>query len=222
MNKNQYNEYTEIFSKHQCTDINYRNDMHNLFPNLKNKKVLDLGCGDGEDLKFFIKSEASMVCGIDASEKFLKIAKTKASDAKLICGDFCTKLAFQDDFFDIVYSQFAINHEKNIEFIFEEVYRVLKPNGIFLLLVTHHIRQFLVSNTKDYSANIPFKEIFFDGEVCVQSYTHRIEEYLSVPILSKFNLLKLKEGFFNDEEKYNDKWIYPSYLILKYKKKEIL
>jgi ubiquinone/menaquinone biosynthesis C-methylase UbiE len=218
MDKTQYNNFAKIFSEYQTPNDTYRKDMHSFLPPLQDKNILDLGCGDGEDLKFFLESNALSVSGIDVSKKLIEIAKIKAPNAKAKYADFTKKLDFESNFFDIVYSQFAIMHEKNVEFIFNEVHRVLKSGGIFLLLVTHPIRQFLDSTSKDYSTDEVYREVFFDEKVIVDEYTHRFEEYLSSPILSKFDLCKLKEGYFEDEEKFNCDWKYPSYLILKYKK----
>lgn len=47
-----------------------------LFENLKNAKILDLGCGEGESLEYLYKKGASDIWGIDISqEQILKAQK---------------------------------------------------------------------------------------------------------------------------------------------------
>lgn len=69
--------------------INLRNDQDNVsaneiiempaiykeLPDLKNKKVLDLGCGYGNNCKKAIDLGASYVLGTDISEKMIDLAK---------------------------------------------------------------------------------------------------------------------------------------------------
>lgn len=46
-----------------------------LMPDLRGRKVLDLGCGFGEHCKYFMEAGADHVTGIDISEKMLAVAK---------------------------------------------------------------------------------------------------------------------------------------------------
>lgn len=48
-----------------------------LLPELKDKRILDLGCGFGEHCIMFIEKGAASVVGIDISEKMLEVAKTR-------------------------------------------------------------------------------------------------------------------------------------------------
>ena len=50
----------------------------NLFKNIKNAKVLDLGCGSGKSLEYLYRSGAKEIWGIDISEEMLEIAMDKA------------------------------------------------------------------------------------------------------------------------------------------------
>ena len=111
-------------------------------------KLLDLGCGYGEDLDYFNKNGFETY-GIDVSEKMIEEAKIKTKQSKLFVAPF-EKLPFEDNKFDVVFSRYALQHSKNIKPIFDEVSRVIKPNGIFVFLVTHPFRQYFEKKTKDY------------------------------------------------------------------------
>ncbi|MDE5996356.1 MAG: class I SAM-dependent methyltransferase, partial [Eubacterium sp.] len=81
----------EFFSSYKAlreTDDNYnvlleQPAMMNLLPNLKNKLVLDLGCGFGDNCKNFINKGAKSVVGIDISQNMLELAKAKNSDCNI-------------------------------------------------------------------------------------------------------------------------------------------
>ena len=53
--------------------------LFSLLPDLKNKTVLDLGCGYGENCVSFVEKGAKRVVGIDFSKKMLAVAKEKNS-----------------------------------------------------------------------------------------------------------------------------------------------
>ena len=58
--------------------------LFSMLPDLKNKRVLDLGCGFGEHCKRFIECGAKRVVGIDISEKMLEVARNENSDPNII------------------------------------------------------------------------------------------------------------------------------------------
>lgn len=97
-------------------------------------KVLELGCGVGNNLWFFAK-EGFDATGIDGSSSAVEAARTRIEreglKAELIVGDF-SKLDFKDATFDFVLDRGSINHNNRagIKCAFGEAARVLKPGGI--------------------------------------------------------------------------------------------
>lgn len=109
--------------------------------NLKNgDKVLDVGCGTGSLLIVAKKLNPEIIAtGIDIDEKILKIAKNKMQKENLKINFTKTsadKLPFGDSSFDVVVSTLVFHHlsldvKKRT---LEEVKRILKKNGRFLLV----------------------------------------------------------------------------------------
>jgi ubiquinone/menaquinone biosynthesis C-methylase UbiE len=105
---------------------------------LKNscKNVLDIGFGNGRLENMLLKHPNIVINGIDISEDMLEIAtkRNKASieDGRLSLsiGD-CCNLEFPDKMFDAVTSINTIYFWSDTEKGISEIYRVLKPNGIF-------------------------------------------------------------------------------------------
>ena len=97
------------------------------------KTVLDIGCGAGDEVReLAIKYSPHRIIGID-----LKVSKSSASDNWLIKNGDATKLDFEADTFDAVYSRGAFEHIGDIKATLREVKRVLKPGGRFYCLFSH-------------------------------------------------------------------------------------
>ena len=54
-----------------------------MLPDLRGKKVLDLGCGNGGMSKYFIEQGAESVLALDLSENMINEAREKNSDSKI-------------------------------------------------------------------------------------------------------------------------------------------
>jgi len=99
-------------------------------------KVLELGCGKGfNSIHIARNCKQCDVRGIDITEAHLKIAINKSThlnNATFALGDFHS-LNFKDKYFDIVFEVESICHSFKIENVFQEVSRVLKPKGRFII-----------------------------------------------------------------------------------------
>jgi len=98
--------------------------------NFAGKKILDIGCGPGRYSRWAL-NQGAKVYGIDPSEKFLKIAQDENPQGNFILGT-ANKLPFKNSTFEYIVSGLAVEHEKNLKHAFQEVYRTLKKNGLFV------------------------------------------------------------------------------------------
>jgi ubiquinone/menaquinone biosynthesis C-methylase UbiE len=103
----------------------------------KGKKILEVGCGLGFEALKFAKAGA-FVYAIDSSNIVIKYTKQRLANykAKVIKMN-AQSLKFPGNYFDMVYSLGVIHHIKNTERVVNEIYRVLKPNGKLILMVSH-------------------------------------------------------------------------------------
>ena len=109
--------------------------------NVKNKKVLDFGCGPGVHAKFLAKRGAK-VTGIDNSKESIILARKESPKSEFFVGD-VEKLPFKSNEFDIVFSAMILGHFKNWNKILKEVNRVLKKNGIFVFSIYNPFKEVL-------------------------------------------------------------------------------
>ncbi len=216
----QYNNFSDSFSINQ-KDKNQKNrdEMYQFVgDDLIGKKVLDLGCGDGIDVEHYRRSGAEVI-GIDPSESLLAIAKQKYPESHYI-NSLGESMPFNDNYFDAVYSKYAFMTSKNMEPIFEEVYRTLKPGGEFIYLVTHPLRQFIErrENKTDYFKQKVVDSIILDGTVKLKEPTHTLNEYFNKKFFERFDILDFRESWDPAAEKIGDN-TYPSYFIVKARKR---
>jgi len=94
----------------------------------KKDRILDIGCGDGALVKF-LRSFSDFVIGIDINKDLIEnsnIQGLKAMPAE--------KLEFENNFFDKIVSAHTIEHILDLKKTFSEIKRVLKKNGICVLI----------------------------------------------------------------------------------------
>ncbi|MCC5639852.1 class I SAM-dependent methyltransferase [Nostoc sp. CHAB 5844] len=100
-------------------------------------QVLDLCCGSGQSTQFLVKISQN-VTGLDASPLSLQRAKRNVPEASYVEA-FAEKMPFAENSFDVVHTSAAL-HEmqpEQLRQIIQEVYRVLKPGGVFTLVDFH-------------------------------------------------------------------------------------
>lgn len=99
----------------------------------KNLKVLDIGCGGGQD-SFYLAENNCDVLGIDISEEMIRIAKENVRKAKFMVGEFLD-YEFGDEKFDGVWCHRMFHHIplENQEKFIKKIYNILKSGGILYL-----------------------------------------------------------------------------------------
>jgi ubiquinone/menaquinone biosynthesis C-methylase UbiE len=100
---------------------------------LKHKgRLLDLGCGSGQDALFFVE-QGFDVWGIDKSEEAIRraVKQCRLRDARFLVGDF-TSLPFRSGFFHYVYSRYSLQFLPQSR-ISPEIFRVLQQSGLAYL-----------------------------------------------------------------------------------------
>lgn len=215
----QYDGFAREFQEAASTSLDpNRAIMYGLIGDseLEGFRLLDLGCGPGEDLGYFSEQGAE-VYGVDVSSKMIELAGKRVPSANLSKCSF-DSLPHEDNFFDFVFSRYAIQHVEDVGEVFREAHRVLKPDGGLVFLVTHPIRQFIEKTNKDYWGQEVIRSNILGGRVTVEEPSHTFEEYFSPFLLSSFRLKTFIEREDPEAETLEDS-TYPGALIMKYVKK---
>lgn len=96
------------------------------------KPILDIGCGFGEFAGVFF--DKTVEVGIDVDGKDLLKARQIKKFKKLILAD-ARKLPFKDNTFNTIFSNSVLEHIPNVQKVFKESLRVLKPKGYLIYTV---------------------------------------------------------------------------------------
>jgi demethylmenaquinone methyltransferase/2-methoxy-6-polyprenyl-1,4-benzoquinol methylase len=100
-------------------------------------QILDLCCGSGQATEFLVKLSQN-VTGLDASPLSLQRARQDVPNATYVEA-FAEDMPFTDNLFDVVHTSTALHEmqSEQLRKIIQEVYRVLKPGGVFTLVDFH-------------------------------------------------------------------------------------
>ncbi|MET3292516.1 UNVERIFIED_CONTAM: ubiquinone/menaquinone biosynthesis C-methylase UbiE [Brevibacillus sp. OAP136] len=133
-----------------------------LFGDVSGKKMLEIGCGSGESLQYLGERKASELWGMDISEN--QIEKTRQHlmtcglSAKLICSPMEEKCGIPEDYFDFVYSIYAIGWTTDLKGTFCRIASYLKKDGVFIFSWSHPIHKCVVVENN----MLVFKKCYFD------------------------------------------------------------
>lgn len=115
-------------------------ELRAMLPELRDKKVLDLGCGFGWHCRYAREMGAKSVVGVDLSENMLERAREMTNDSDITYH----RLAIEDiDFpaaeFDVVLSSLALHYVEDFDRICNKIYDCLAPGGTFVLSFEHPV-----------------------------------------------------------------------------------
>src|SRR5439155_21987869 len=111
-------------------------------------RVLESGCGTGRWMAFFEKL-GNTAFGIDDSAGPLRVAREHDPGMNLARANVLFS-PFRANSFDAAFSSYVAEHfEEGPEVLFREIHRVLKPNGLFFVVVPFNnaFRRFVVNPT---------------------------------------------------------------------------
>lgn len=113
--------------------------MKKYLSDLTGKRILMLGCGTGEESVLLESYGAREMVGIDLSAESIRLAQETYPNHTFVAGDMHT-LDFSDQEFDFVYSSLTIHYSNEPLKVYQEIHRVLKPDGIIQFSVGHPMR----------------------------------------------------------------------------------
>lgn len=186
----------------------------------KDKKVLDMGCGDAYDL-VELQKKGALVAGIDAAQDMINSAKAKIPNGDFKVA-FFENLPYPDKSFDVIISKYALQTSKDVPGALKEAARVLKPGGKLVYVVTHPVRQFMEKNKKDkdYFVQEVVTSNLFSGAVTVYEPSHTVGEYLNPDFLNTFEITFFEEKFDPSNAEKVEGASYPAFFCMAAMRKE--
>ena len=159
-----------------------------LFPDLKGKKVLDIGCGSGHSLKWCGDHGASELWGLDISDRQIENARRylrkNGYNPKLFCSPMEQDPGLPNRYFDVVYSIYAIGWTLDLHGTFKLLSSYLKPDGVLIFSWDHPFMHCVEARdgqlifSGSYNETEPFT--FHKGGNPVTLFNRRLSDYINV------------------------------------------
>jgi demethylmenaquinone methyltransferase/2-methoxy-6-polyprenyl-1,4-benzoquinol methylase len=122
-------------------DIKWRKKVLQIIAESNPKTILDIATGTGDLAILMTQTNAEKIIGLDISAGMLEVGEKKIQEKKLsniiemVLGD-SENMPYEDNHFDAITVAFGVRNFENLEKGLAEILRVLKPNGVFVILET--------------------------------------------------------------------------------------
>ena len=178
------------------TNINKTRDLEGealrvLLANIPFNSVLEIGCGTGKNTEWFIE-KANEVTAIDLSGEMLARAKEKITSHKVQFkqADIRFPWTYIDKQYDLVSFSLVLEHIHNLDHIFNEASKSLRPGGYVYIGELHPYKQY--SGTK---ARFDTEQ----GQQVVECFNHHISDFIQTAKKHRLTLVDLNEFFDKNE-----------------------
>jgi demethylmenaquinone methyltransferase / 2-methoxy-6-polyprenyl-1,4-benzoquinol methylase len=122
-------------------DVKWRKKVLAMVSSKNPQSVLDIATGTGDLAILMSQTGAKEIIGLDLSAGMLEVGRKKIAEKNLsgkiqmVQGD-SENLPFEDNRFDAITVAFGVRNFETLEKGLAEILRVLKPDGIFVILET--------------------------------------------------------------------------------------
>jgi len=122
-------------------DVKWRKKVLQIVAKSNPKTILDIATGTGDLAILMAQTNAEKIIGLDISAGMLEVGKKKIQEKNLsntiemVLAD-SENMPFEDNYFDAITVAFGVRNFENLEKGLTEILRVLKPNGVFVILET--------------------------------------------------------------------------------------
>ncbi|GAB5406584.1 MAG: class I SAM-dependent methyltransferase [Aureliella sp.] len=125
--------------------------LESILENVRGRKVLDLGCGEGRYSRI-LNAKGAVVTGIDPVPKFIERARALDQDSNYVEGT-AESLCFPDEYFDIVLSYLSFVDIEGLKDAASEIVRVLRRGGKLVIVSISNVASTSTGWVKDESGN---------------------------------------------------------------------
>ena len=163
----------------------------------KDKVVLDIGCGAGGKTVYYASLGVKKIRGLEILEKYREEAENLAKAHNLadkfefVRGD-AADMSFEDETFDTIIMNDAMEHVDKPEKVIEECYRVLKKDGRLYLNFPPYNHPY-GAHLSD-AVGIPWVHVFFSEKTLIKAYKELVKDLPDGQDRIDFRISKKEDG----------------------------
>jgi SAM-dependent methyltransferase len=204
-----YEEFAQVYERESQSKAIYvkyeRPVIRELAGDVREKRVLDLGCGPGSHEDWLLRHDAQIVA-IDSSAAMIERVRARFPQVEAHCADFAAGLPFlAAQSIDLVMSSLALHYVEDWRPLLRDLHRVLRPGGRIALSTHHPANEAILALTGgNYFQTVRVTDRFpFGGREYEVTYFHRPLEALLAPfIYAGFRLTALREPPFQGQRQF--------------------
>ncbi len=175
------------------------------FPALQGRDLLGLACGGGQQMPLF--AAAGAVCTVlDYSERQLEsermVAEREGYDISIVRADMTKPLPFKDNSFDVIVHPVSNCYIREVEPLWRECFRILRPGGVLLSGLDNGINYILDDEETTLTHKLPFDPLLDEAlyQECMESdcgvqFSHTLEEQIGGQLKAGLMLTDLFEDY---------------------------
>lgn len=149
------------------------------------RRVLDVGCGDGQVSRLATSLGAQLVVGVDPTWNQVKVAHQRGGGPAYARAG-AAQLPFADGSFDAVVACLVFEHIRDVDDAIAEVARVLEPGGRFCFFLNHPLLQTPNSGWIDDQFLDPPEQYWRIGPYLVEDETiEEVEKDVYIPFIHR-------------------------------------
>lgn len=190
--RNAYNQWASSYDSMQnkTRDLEARALQYHI-NNLQFDHILEAGCGTGKNTAF-LASKAAKLTAADFSEEMIAKAVKKNSDpaVQFVQADLTRPWLFATGDFGLISFSLVLEHIENLDFIFAEARRLLKPGGYLYIGELHPFKQYSGSKARFDDGNGIFE---------LECFVHHLTDFTTAANDHQFTLMQLNEWFDEDD-----------------------
>jgi len=154
------------------------------------KQVLDLACGTGRIGAWLRECSNATIDGVDITPEMMTKAREKGVYRELFRAD-VTDTRLPDAQYDLCIQSLADEHLPDLRPLYQEVARVTKPSGYFVIVGFHP--HFLMAGIPTHYENTS------GNPITIRSYVHLFSHHVKAAFDVGWSLGEMDEGLIDDE-----------------------
>lgn len=151
------------------------------------RDIVEIGCGTGRNTEW-LATRAASIKALDFSEEMLRRARPRAPDplVRFIQHDVRTAWPLANDSADVIIAMLILEHVEQLETVFAEAARTLRPSGELFVCELHPMRQLMGGQAQFTSTKTGEREL-------VTAFLHNVSDYVNSGLLAGFEVQRLDE-----------------------------